>query len=52
MAEKLYEALNAVIPVVLRAQEYANLFSSHSGSSTSGVFSTMHDLTRLYAEVL
>ncbi|MCJ1236999.1 hypothetical protein MMC14_004983 [Varicellaria rhodocarpa] len=53
MAEKLSEALDSSIPIVLRAQEYAVLFSSHSGSSTAGVFSTLQEnLTHLYAEVL
>ena len=53
MAEKLSEALDSLIPIVLRAQEYAVLFSSHSGSSTAGVFVTLQDhLTHLYAEVL
>ena len=53
MAEKLSEALDSLIPIVLRAREYAVLFSSHSGSSTAGVFVTLQDhLTHLYAEVL
>ena len=52
-AEKLSEALSSVIQIVLRAQEYAALFSAHSGSSTAGVFSALQDnLTHLYAEVL
>ncbi|MCJ1242488.1 hypothetical protein MMC14_010496 [Varicellaria rhodocarpa] len=53
MAEKLSEALDSLIPIVLRAQEYAVLFSSHSGSSTAGVFLKLQEnLTHLYAEVL
>lgn len=53
MAEKLSEALDSLIQIVLRAQEYAVLFSTHSGSSTAGVFLTLQDnLTHLYAEVL
>ena len=53
MASKLSEALDSLIPIILRAQEYAVLFSSHSGSSTAGVFLTLQeDLTHLYAEVL
>ena len=53
MAEKLSEALDSSIQIVLRAREYAVLFSSHSGSSTKGVFLTLQEnLTQLYAEVL
>ncbi|KAL9118301.1 MAG: hypothetical protein Q9187_005157 [Circinaria calcarea] len=53
MAEKLSEALDSLIPIVLRAQEYAVLFSSHSGSSTAGVFVMLQgNLIHLYAEVL
>lgn len=53
MAEKLSEALDSLISIVLRAQEYAVLFSSHSGSSTAGVFAMLQDhLIHLYAEVL
>ena len=52
-AEKLSEALSFLIQIVLRAQEYAALFSVHSGSSTAGVFSALQDnLIHLYAEVL
>ncbi|MCJ1251744.1 hypothetical protein MMC30_008981 [Trapelia coarctata] len=52
-AEKLSEALDSLIQIILRAQEYAALFSAHSGSSTFGVFVTLQDnLTLLYAEVL
>ena len=53
MAESLSAALDSLIPIVLRAQEYAVLFSSHSGSSTAGVFLTLQEnLVHLYAEVL
>ncbi|MCJ1235108.1 hypothetical protein MMC14_003072, partial [Varicellaria rhodocarpa] len=53
MAEKLSKALDSLVPIILRAQEYAVLFSSHSGSSTAGVFLALQeDLTYLYAEVL
>lgn len=48
MAEKLSKALDSLIPIVLRAQEYAVLFSSHSGSSIAGMFVTLQDhLTHL-----
>ena len=53
IAEKLSKALDSLVPIILRAQEYAVLFSSHSGSSTAGVFLALQeDLTYLYAEVL
>jgi hypothetical protein len=53
MVEKLSEALGSLVPIVLRAQEYASLFSSHSGTSTAGVFVALQDhLSHLYAEVL
>ncbi|MCJ1242728.1 hypothetical protein MMC14_010737, partial [Varicellaria rhodocarpa] len=53
IAEKLSKALDSLVPIILRAQEYAVLFSSHSGSSTAGVFLALQeDLTHLYAEVL
>ena len=52
-AEKLSEALDSLILIILRAQEYTVLFSSHSGSSIAGVFLTLQEnLTHLYAEVL
>jgi hypothetical protein len=52
-AEKLSETLDSLIQIIFRARQYAELFSTHSGSSTSDVFVTLQDnLTRLYAEVL
>ena len=39
--------------IVFRAEEYANLFSVHSGSSTEKVFQSLQeDIIHLYAEVL
>lgn len=52
-SEKLSEALETTVQVVLRAEEYAKLFSTHSSSSTERVFQSLQEnLTHLYAEVL
>ncbi|KAH0539046.1 hypothetical protein FGG08_004392 [Glutinoglossum americanum] len=52
-SERLSEALESTVQIVFRAEEYAKLFSSHSGSSTERIFlSLQENLTHLYAEVL
>ena len=39
--------------IIFRAEEYANLFSVHSGSSTEKVFQSLQQgIIHLYAEVL
>ena len=39
--------------IIFRAEEYANLFSVHSGSSTGKVFQSLQEnIIHLYAEVL
>ena len=39
--------------IIFRAEEYANLFSVHSGSSTEKVFQSLQQgIINLYAEVL
>ncbi|KAH0565074.1 hypothetical protein GP486_001531 [Trichoglossum hirsutum] len=52
-SERLAEALETAVQVVLRAEEYAKLFSTHSSSSTEQIFHNLQEnLTHLYAEVL
>ena len=50
---KLSEALESIIQIIFRAQQYAELFSVPSGSSTEHIFQSLQEnLIRLYAEVL
>ena len=52
-SEKLSDALENSVQIIFRAEEYAKLFSTHSGSSTERVFQTLQEnLTCLYAEIL
>jgi hypothetical protein len=53
MSAKLSKDLEHTSQIIFRAEEYAELFSAHSGSSTERVFRSLHEnLTHLYAEVL
>jgi len=50
---QLSEALESMSQIVFRAEEYANLFSVRSGSSTGKVFQSLQEnIIHLYAEVL
>lgn len=52
-SDELSKALDTIIQVVFRAEEYASLFSTPSSSSTDRVFRSLHDnLVRLFAEIL
>ncbi|MCJ1261664.1 hypothetical protein MMC22_001530 [Lobaria immixta] len=52
-SEELSKALETIIQIVFRAEEYAKLFSTPSTSSTDRVFESLHEnLVRLFAEVL
>ncbi|MCJ1262443.1 hypothetical protein MMC22_002313 [Lobaria immixta] len=52
-SEELSKALETIIQIVFRAEEYAKLFSTPSGSSTDRVFQSLHEnLVRLFAEIL
>ena len=53
ISEKLSGGLESVVQIIFRAEEYARLFTIHSGSSSERVFRTLQgNLTHLYAEVL
>jgi hypothetical protein len=53
MSATLSKDLERTSQIVFRAEEYAKLFSAHSGSSTERVFRSLHEnLTHLYAEIL
>ncbi|KAI9763728.1 MAG: hypothetical protein M1840_009125 [Geoglossum simile] len=50
---KLSEALESISQIIFRVEEYANLFSVHSGSSTERVFQSLQEnMIHLYAEAL
>ena len=52
-SEKLSSALESVIQIVLRAEEYARLFSVPPNTATDRIFQSLqNNLTHLYAEVL
>ncbi|KAH0565056.1 hypothetical protein GP486_001552 [Trichoglossum hirsutum] len=53
ISEKLSDSLESVVHIIFRAEEYAKLFTTHSGSSSERVFLALQGkLTNLYAEVL
>ena len=52
-SEKLSNALESIIQIVFRAEEYARLFSTRPDTTTDRIFQSLQDnLTQLYAEVL
>lgn len=49
----LSKALDSIVQIVFRAEEYARLFSTFSDSTSDRVFQSLQDnLVHLYAEIL
>ena len=52
-SEKLSSALESVVQIIFRVEEYARLFLTPSNTATDRIFQSLQtDVTDLYAEVL